>query len=261
MTDILLEIALPFILSAIVVILITVIAEKYGTKIGGILGTLPSTIVVAFIFIAINKDLNFASESASVVPAELGVNLIFLFLFAFFVRHSVYLAFFTAFLAWTVLSGLLILFDFTNIYLSLLIFFLTLVFTFFTLERVKKVLSQKKVVVHYTTLKILIRGIFAGIIIAFAVYLSNVGTVISGIFSVFPAILTSTMIICYKEHGPDFAAGLAKSMIFGITSVAVYATSIHFLYPEIGIVRGSIVAYIISIITTIIIYNLRDKIN
>ena len=33
---------LPFILSAMIVIIITVVAEKYGTKVGGILGTLPS---------------------------------------------------------------------------------------------------------------------------------------------------------------------------------------------------------------------------
>jgi uncharacterized membrane protein (GlpM family) len=259
MLNLLFQIVLPFAISAVVVILITVIAEKYGTKIGGIIGTLPSTIVVAFVFIAFNNNLDFASESAAVVPAELGVNIIFLFLFVVFVVYSVYIAFFAAFLSWTLLSLLLIFFDFSNIYLSLLIFFSTLIVTFFILERVKKVESQDRILVYYTPLKIVFRGILAGIVIALAVYLSNFGAVISGIFSVFPAILTSTMIICYKEHGPDFASGMAKSMIFGISSVAVYATAVHFLYPTIGIIHGSIIAYLLSIITTITIYTLRNK--
>ena len=67
--------------------------------------------------------------------------------------------------------------------------------------------------------------------IAIAVYLSNINSVLSGIFSVFPAILSSTMLISVKEHGPNFTSGLAKSMIIGISSVLTYATMIHFLYP------------------------------
>ena len=48
MSFLLFQIILPFILSAMIVIIIMFIAERYGTKIGGILGTLPSTIVIAF---------------------------------------------------------------------------------------------------------------------------------------------------------------------------------------------------------------------
>ena len=66
------QILLPFLLSALVVILIMHLAEKYGTKTGGIIGTLPSTIVIALIFFAINKNQNFASISAIIIPAELG---------------------------------------------------------------------------------------------------------------------------------------------------------------------------------------------
>ena len=260
MLNFLIQTVLPFLISAFVVILITVIAEKYGTKVGGILGTLPSTIVVAFVFITLNKDILFASEAASVIPAELGINLLFLFTFSVFVFYSVYLAFAASFFIWGVLSTLLIIFDFSNIYFSVLIYIILLIFTFLTLEHIRKVSSKSKVNVKYTPIKIIFRGVLAGVIIAFAVFLSNIGTVISGIFSVFPAILTSTMLICYKEHGPSFAAGMAKSMIFGLTSVCVYATSIHFLFPEIGLIMGSIASYIISIFTTIIIFKLKSKI-
>ena len=260
MVDFLLQAFVPFILSAFVVILIMFIAERYGTKIGGIFGTLPSTIVIAFIFISINKGVDFASQSVAVVPAELGVNLIFLFIFSLFAHRSTIEAFTFAFISWIILSSLLFIFNITNIFVSLLIFFLSLFLTFIFLERIKKIKSFGNVRVHYTSKKIAFRGILAGLVIAISVMLSNIGEVISGIFSVFPAILSSTMLIATHEHGSEFAAGMAKSMILGISSVMCYATTIHFLYPLYGIIWGSLYAYGLSLIVTLAIFKLRSKI-
>lgn len=260
MNAFIIQTVLPFFLSAFIVVLITVIAERYGTKTGGILGTLPSTIVIAFIFISINKDVTFASRSAAVVPAELGINLLFLFFFAVFAYRSTFLALAASMSIWAILSSLLYFFSLENIFISLAVYFLSLILTFTLLEKVKKVESKGKVKVHYTPLKIAYRGLLAGTIIAIAVFLSNLNSVLSGIFSVFPAILSSTMIISIREHGPDFTAGMAKSMIFGISSVMVYATSIHLLYPIFGLIMGTVYAYIISFLTTIFLFKIRRKI-
>ena len=235
MMQILYQTILPFILSALVVIIIMFIAERYGSKVGGILGTLPSTIVVAFVFIAINKGNNFASNAAAVVPAELGFNVIFLFIFAILVHRSTVFTFIITFVIWTVLSFLLVLFEMSNIFISIGIYVISLVSTFLVLEHKRKIVSIGQVKVEYSLKKILSRGILAGIVIATAVSLSNVNSILSGIFSVFPAILTSTMVICVRDHGPDFAAGMAKTMSIGISSVAIYATVIHFLYPDLGL--------------------------
>ena len=67
------------------------------------------------------------------------------------------------------------------------------------------------------------------------------------------------MIISVKEHGPDFAAGMAKSMIIGIGSVATYASVIHFLYPLYDVIIGTIIAYFISFILTMIIFTFRKN--
>jgi len=259
MNLLLFQVIIPFLLSALVVILIMFIAERYGTKTGGIIGTLPSTIVVAFLFIAFNQGATFASQSAAVVPAELGINLIFLFLFALLVHRSVLGAFLTSFLVWILLSSLLFLFQIDNILISLGIFALSLLFTFPILERVKQIPSAQQVAVHYTLRKIALRGILAGIVIAVAVLLSNLGAILSGIFSVFPAIFSSTMLISVKEHGTDFAAGIAKSMAIGLSSVLIYATVIHFLYPLSGLLIGTIVAYAFSLCFTLLLFSFRGK--
>jgi uncharacterized membrane protein (GlpM family) len=260
MDPLLLQSVIPFLLSALIVIIITVIAEKYGTKVGGILGTLPSTLVVAFIFIAINKGVDFASQSVAVVPAELGVNMIFLFVFILFVHRSTHLAFAASSTIWAFLSLLLFIFEIDDILISITIFVVSLLFTFTFFEYIKKIPSIGSVNVHYTPMKIVFRVVLAGIVISISVLLSNLGAILSGIFSVFPAIISSTMLITIREHGPDFAAGIAKSMIFGVSSVFSYATAIHFFYPLYGIAWGSFYAYCISIVVTLILYNLRGKI-
>ena len=260
MNTLLFQTILPFFFSALIVIIITIVAEKYGTKSGGILGTLPSTIVIAFLFIAINKDVQFASQAVAVVPAELGINLIFLFCFAIIAHRSIILAFTTSFISWICFSTILYIVDLKNIYVSLAIYIITLLLTFIVLEKKVKINSIGGIQVRYTPLKIVLRGILAGTVIAISVFLSNLGAVLSGIFSVFPAILTSTMLISVREHGPDFAAAMAKSMIIGISSVCSYAVVIHFLYPLYGIIWGSIIAYGIAFIITMIIFKLRGKI-
>ncbi len=253
------QILAPFILSALVVIVITLIAENYGTKLGGILGTLPSTIVIAFVFIALNRDLAFASRSAAVVPAEMGINILFLFVFAVLAFRKLWITLLGSLSLWTIASSILYFTDLHNIYLSLFIYALLLATSFLTLEKKVKIRSAGKVDIRYTPKKIAFRGILAGTVITISVFLSNFASVLSGIFSVFPAIFLSTMLIFVKEHGPRFAGGSAKSMIFGTPSVVSYAVAIHFLYPRYGLTIGSVGAYVVSLgIVSILLYQ-RDS--
>jgi hypothetical protein len=53
---------------------------------------------------------------------------------------------------------------------------------------------------------------------------------------------------------------MAKSMILGISSVAVYATGVHFLYPIYDISLGSIISYLASISITLLLLIIKDKI-
>ena len=260
MHNLVFQVVIPFILSATIATLITIIAERYGTKVGGIIGTLPSTIVIAFVFIAINRDVYFASRSVAVVPAEMGINVVFLFLLSILSYRSTYLAIVISLTVWVLLSSLLYILDMQNIFISLAIYVIALVFTFVVLERVKEIPSTYSVDVHYTPMKIIFRGLLAGTIVAIAVSLSNIGAAISGIFSVFPVIFLSTMLISIREHGHDFASGIAKSMIFGTPSILAYVTAIYFLYPACGIFFGTIYAFFISVITAVALLKLCVKI-
>ena len=258
--SILYQTILPFVISALIVILITVIAEKYGTKTGGVLGTLPSTIIIAFLFIAITKGTQFAAQSVAVVPAEMGINLIFLLTFALLSEKKLPTALIGSLLSWTAFTLLLYYSNPGSILLSLGFYVLCFTVTFLYLDKKKKITSHGTLKVHYTPLKLLSRSLIAGTVIAIAVTFSNLGTTISGIFSVFPAIFLSTMLISLREHGPMFTNAMAKGMIYGSPSVVSYGIAIHYLYPSVGIILGTTGAFLLAAAVTLFLFLLRKKI-
>jgi len=251
---------IPFALSALIVSLVTIIAEKYGTKTGGVMGTLPSTIIIAFLFIALDKGVQFASDSVVVVPAEMGFNLIFLLTFTLLSQRKLHIALTGSLLGWTVLSIVIYYSNMTSIVVSLAVYLVCFLFAFLTLDKKKKITAQNPIKVHYTPLKLLGRSLIAGIVIAIAVTFSNLGTMLSGIFSVFPAIFLSTMLISLREHGPQFTGAMAKGMIYGSPSVVSYAVGVHFFYPLVGILLGTISAFLIAIVATLVLFTFRKKI-
>ncbi|MFO8051075.1 MAG: DUF3147 family protein [Thermoplasmatota archaeon] len=259
MLSIVLQFILPFIIAALVVVAITIIAEKFGTRVGGILGTIPSTIVVAFVFISINRGDDFASRAAAVVPAEMAINLVFLFLFTILARGSAWKALLFSLLIWAALSGALLLLHPHSVLLTSSIYFLTLLTLFLIMEKVVRMRSALSVKVRYTPAKIMFRGLFAGFIIGTTVLLSNIGETISGIFSVFPAIFLSTMLITLKEHGASFSGGMGKSMLLGSQTVVVYVLAVHFLYPLIGALWGTIASFMLSMIMVASLLFFRNR--
>ncbi len=260
MSSLILQVITPLLSASLVVILVTLVAERYGTKIGGIFGTLPSTIAVAYIFISLNQNSDFASMAAVIVPATMGLNILLLLIFISVISYGFLQALIASLSLWGLCSLVLYFTPINNIFTSCLIYAVLMVSTFVFIEKYKKIKSRGKVNIVYTPKKILFRGVFAGIMVTVAVMMTHINEIVSGIFSVFPSIFLSTMIICAMEHGPQFTTALGKSMIFGTPTVISYAISIHFLYPLLPLFWGTVVAYGISLLVVGILFQIKEKI-
>src|SRR3989344_1903322 len=70
----LLKLILTFIVGALWVNLGMIIAEKYGTKIGGVIAGLPSTALVTLFFIGWTQSAQFAAQSTTIVPIVTGIS-------------------------------------------------------------------------------------------------------------------------------------------------------------------------------------------
>ena len=108
--------------------------------------------------------------------------------------------------------------------------------------------------IKYSTGQKLGRAIFAGLIITLAVYLAKIlGPFWGGIFSVFPAAYLSTLLILHWKYESDFLFRVWKNAPLGSIIFVVYAISVIYTFPNFGILIGTILSYIISLLAFLII--------
>ena len=96
---------------------------------------------------------------------------------------------------------------------------------------------------------LLARGSMAAIAIGLAVWMAGLGLpVLAGLASVFPAIFLTSMVALWLAQGPTVPQGAAGPMMLGGASVAVYANLAMWSLPAHGVVIGSLVAWLGSVL-------------
>ncbi|MCK5253246.1 MAG: hypothetical protein KAQ96_09855 [Thermoplasmata archaeon] len=242
-----LSVVLSFILTAVWVTIATVVTERMGTKVGAVVTTLPSSAVVAFYFFAVEQGPEFAAQAAVVVPAEMGINVVFLGVFVAMSRRGLPTALVAALGGWTIMSAILYLADIGILFVSWAVFLALIACTTVWLRSSHRFYQMPGKHIHYTVGELAFRGLFAGLMISLSVVGAAMGgPVVAGILSVFPAIFTSTMVILYLRQGREFTGAVGTVMVVSSTNVVVYTTVIHFAYPEVGLGWGTSVALAIS---------------
>ncbi len=243
--------------AGLVAILATVVIEKYGGIIGGIIGTVPTTIVpaAAFIWIADTNQSSFES-SMGMVPVGMLLNSFFLWLWRFIPSKIPDWNFYIRLVVITTInlgfwfSGaatVVIFFSETDpIFVGCFALGLGLIFGRWATRGFYPAPPGKNKV-SFPILAA--RGIAAALAIGFAVWLSQQGSpLLAGIASVFPAIFLTTMIALWISQGEEVPRGAVGPMMLGSMSVSLYALAATRLIPSFGVITGSIFSWLVSLI-------------
>lgn len=95
------------------------------------------------------------------------------------------------------------------------------------------------------------RGLLAGVAISTAVWLGTLGhPLVAGVAAVFPAIFLTTMVALWWSQGEAVQAGAVGPMMLGASAVASYAVFAGFLMPWLGIAAGAACAWFAAVLTT-----------
>jgi hypothetical protein len=238
---------LSFAIAAAWVSMSTVVAERLGTRAGGVVATLPSTLVVALYFIAVEQGTGFATRVAWAVPAEMGINSVFLALFVSFSGRGLPRALAAAFAGWVALSALLYIADPQGMLLPLVVFVALVAASTAWLRARHPYRQEGGQHIAYTPREIVMRGLFAGAVISFAIVGADLaGPVLGAIFAVFPVIFTSTMVILYLRQGPSFTGATGTTMILGSVNVVAFAVVAAYTMPALGAGWGTLAAIVAS---------------
>ncbi|RJU83557.1 MAG: hypothetical protein DWB99_02120 [Candidatus Poseidoniales archaeon] len=253
-----LAIILPAILAGIVAILVTLAIEKFGGLVGGVLGTIPSTIIPAAAGVYHIDGKEGLLSSMSIVPLAMMVNGIFLSVWIILPKYvsdkktPLLLTTITSLLIWALFAYIAlsiadysVSIDISPAILGILgLVCLILVSIFFNIKTRPSPKGDNKVPI----LILSVRGIAAAIAIGLALVLAQIGQpLIAGLASAFPAIFLTSMVALWISQGVTVPQGAAAPMMLGGASVAVYALVVMWSIPSYGIIFGSIIAWLLSV--------------
>lgn len=256
-----LQLFLSFVIGGMWVALVTLVSERIGTKLGGYLGGLPSTVIVSLFFIGLVQSPTAAAEATTLVPLTCGLNGVFIIAYVLLLPFGLGVALSSALILWLALV-LLTLFRLDHsFFFSLLGWGILLLLSFRVLEHGLRIPSLVGSSVTPSHKQMFIRALLSGTMVAFAVYLSKIaGPNIGGVFACFPALFISTLFISHLSRGPEASKAVAKSLaLSGLINVVFYALFVRFFYPVSGLFLGTLAALCLSFITGYVVFQLMGK--
>jgi hypothetical protein len=253
------QVILSFIIGGAFVSCSMMIAERFGSTIGGVIGGVPSTTAISLFFIAISSGINTAVAAAGIIPMLMGFCGIFLISYAFFSRviSPVYSLVFSL-IVWLALSASSFLFSPISFITSLGMFLVLLVLCGVAALKWLQLPVSKGENRSAESSSIFRKGLLAGTIIGGAVLAAKMGgAAIGAIFAGFPAMYLSTMWVTSSTHGVRFSHSLIIPLLFsGLINVTFYASGVRLLYPKIGIIGGTAASYGLALISAALVYML-----
>ncbi|MBL7086069.1 MAG: DUF3147 family protein, partial [Candidatus Cloacimonetes bacterium] len=131
----LLKLLLSFIIGGIWITFATIIAERFGSKLGGVIAGIPSTIIISLFFIGWTQSPIIASKATTVVPIIMGIDALFVVVYSLLRNRQFYIAITGALIFWAVSSFILALVGFDSFLISLIGFVVLVVLSYYILEK------------------------------------------------------------------------------------------------------------------------------
>jgi len=250
------KLALSFLVGGVWVAVTTVAAERFGSKIGGLIGGLPTTAVITLLFIGVTQTCAVATEATTVMPLAQGLNGLFLIAFVILARRGLAVSLTGALFVWLLIASVLVSVGIQRFWVSIAAWVLLVVACYWVVEKRMQIPSRGRVDLRYTLSQIAGRAGFGGAVIAFAVLMGKLGgPVHGGVFATFPAMFLSTLVITHRAGGAEFSRATAKALLVsGLVNVALYAIVVRYLYASAGLAYGTMLALLFSCCTGYLTY-------
>ncbi|MEM6925938.1 MAG: hypothetical protein AAF602_03330 [Myxococcota bacterium] len=248
-------------LSGFVAVLVTLAIERFGGVVGGVLGTLPTTIVPASLGIGWSDDGAgpvFAAAMAT-VPVGMLINAGFLWLWRVLparlprtdLRTRLTLMVVLSVAGWALLAvpTMTLLHAIAAPGVAFALGAVTLAANALAgalASRRKRPAPKGRRPVGPGML--LARGGLAAVAVGLATAVAQTGDgVLAGVLSVFPAIFLTTMVGLWLAQDAAVPAGAIGPMMLGSTAVGGYALAVTLVAPWLGIVGGALVAWVLAV--------------
>lgn len=252
---VLLRIVLSFFIAGAWIAATTMLGERLGSRMAGLIGNMPSNILISLLFMALTKGPDYAAAATAGVPMGMTIDLFFLAVFIVLLPVGLWLAMAAALAAWVAIAALVLLvlppFSFV---LSVAAYAAVTILLFALVSARLGGKKAEKKPVRFSWGMALLRALFAGSIVAGAVTVAQVAPpYMTGVLATFPAVFTSTMVILTKSQGVDFAQVTGKLLLLSSCNIIVYSTSAGILFPLVGPWLGTLFSFAVAACSIVLI--------
>ncbi|MCE1195051.1 hypothetical protein LWX53_00935 [bacterium] len=255
------RIALSFVIAGVWIAAATLVGERLGSRKAGLIGNLPSNILISLLFMALTKGSDYAAAATAGVPMGMAIDSIFLAVLIFALGRGLAAALGLALASWAVVATLAVAVLPPLGYAASLAVFAAAALSLFLLADAR--LGREKVEkkpVPFSWKVMALRAFFAGTIVAGAVAIAQVAPpYMTGVLATFPAVLTTTMVILARSQGVAFARATGKILILSNVNIVVYTTCVGLLYPTVGPWLGTLLAFAASVVSIYLVGRLTQR--
>ena len=236
------------------VLSLSYIAEKVSPKVSGILSGLPVGSSITLLFFAVENGVDYVTKVALYNIHGLFAALAFsigYYISTFYKgKFEIFMSLLISFIAYLTIAFVLAYVPPHVVLTPLIVITLMLIASIYFAKKENFAIDKK--------VKTSISDIFFRSLLTISIFLvisslpKYVPSNIAGIFSSFPTILLPLMLIIHFRHSRLQARTVIKNTPFGLSSVVIYSLVVYFAYAKIGIVFGTIVALIASVLYVVI---------
>jgi hypothetical protein len=232
--------ALKLLLVPVFLLLLSVVARRWGPSLGGWLAGLPFVAGPTLFFIAMEQGADFGAAALLAVSAVVCFNLVY----AHAAQHLRWpFALAVAVLAWAAgiscLSLLPAIPSFALLSALATLLVAPRLFPNIAVAKARHVMSNFEVVCR------MLAGALVTVTVTWAAGI--VGEVWSGLFAVYPTLGTVLAVFSHRSHGGAYVAALFRAMMTGMYSFVAFCFALAVALPQLGIAWSFIVAVVLSL--------------
>ncbi len=259
--DFALKVILSFLVGGAYVSFIVWYAEKLGSKIGGTIAGIPTTLLVSLAFIYIAEGAHATKIASSIVPLLITAALFYSYIFAKTLKltqnsYKNIVATLAATVLWLGFSLAV-----HNLFQSSSFLIVTVtaiaggvifhyIFRHFPDKKPKKLKLSKNVY--------LVRFVLAGTVVSLAVLSSHyIGATWGGVVASFPATIASSLYFLSKSQGDSFIEGFIKRLPKSFVSTLIFVVILHLLLTNLPTLTSFFIAIIAALFYTYILIRLK----
>ena len=255
-----------FLIGGFVVAGLGFFAERLPRSISGVVLSLPSTVLISYLFIGWTIGVDALAMAIPATVASAASPLFFAYAYLHIskrVSHkliSMVLSFAGAITVWLAISIPPAIYKAQHMIPAILVFIILLLIAhaLLTARAPANTTIQLR---QYTAYQLLGRSIFAGFIIASSVFLAKMVNPFWGaVFSGFPAVYSSTLLIFHWYYVPDMIARVSKNLPKGSVVYVAFIIASFWTFPAFGLLLGTVAAYVASGVTFLFVYKFSSTI-